>query len=150
MSMVLEKMRHYCAYQERCHQEVRARLSTYRLSATEAEALLAQLIEEGYLNEERFALAWAGGKFRMLQWGRVRIRHELRRKGLGDYNIRKALESIPEAEYQVSLERLARQRWGSIRRGPGTPSQNKRRLANYLLQRGFEPEIVWPTVEGCC
>lgn len=146
---VLEKMRHFCAYQERCHEEVRARLATYRLASTESEAILAQLIEEGFLNEERFAEAWAGGKFRMLQWGRVRIRYELRRKGVGDYNIRRALESIPEEDYQAALERLARQRWESIRGDSGQALQNKRRLASFLIQKGYEPALVWPIVERC-
>src|SRR6476620_10497067 len=92
----LQKIKHYCAYQERNHKEVKDKLYSFGLYRQEVEALLSQLIEEGYLNEERFAIAFAGGKFRLRQWGRVKIQYELKQKGISEYCIRKALMSIEE------------------------------------------------------
>ena len=76
----LQKLRHYCAYQERCHAEVKEKLYSFGLRKQMVEESIAQLIEEDYLNEERFAIQFAGGKFRMKQWGRVKIKHELKQK----------------------------------------------------------------------
>ncbi|TAH03079.1 MAG: RecX family transcriptional regulator, partial [Sphingobacteriales bacterium] len=76
----LQKLRQYCAYQERCHQEVKDKLYSYGLHQQQVEESISQLIEEDYLNEERFAKQYAGGKFRMKQWGKVKITYELKLK----------------------------------------------------------------------
>lgn len=142
IEQALEKMRHFCAYQERCHGEVRLRLKAFPLDAEEVETVVSRLIEDDFLNEERFAVAWAGGKFRMLQWGRVRIRYELKRKGLGEYNIRKGLAAIDEEEYISTLERLARARWETERRGAGHEGLKRQRLAAFLVRKGYEPDLI--------
>lgn len=147
MDQALEKMRHFCAYQERCHGEVRLRLRAFPLDADEVEAVVSKLIEDDFLNEERFALAWAGGKFRMLQWGRVRIRYELKRKGLGDYNIRKGLAAIDEDDYIATLERLAGARWETERRGTGNDLLKRQRLAAFLMRKGYESDLVREVTE---
>jgi regulatory protein len=142
VDQALEKMRHFCAYQERCHEEVRLRLRAFPLTADEMEAVVSKLIEDDFLNEERFAVAWAGGKFRMLQWGRVRIRYELKRKGIGEYNIRKGLAAIDEEDYIATLERMARARWETERRGSGHELLKRQRLTAFLVRKGFEPDLV--------
>lgn len=96
---VLQKAKHYCAYRERCHSEVREKLYSLRLHKNEVEQLLTQLIEEKFLNEERFAIAYAGGKFRIKNWGKEKIRYALKQKQVSAYCIRKALNSIGNSDY---------------------------------------------------
>ena len=96
----LPKAKHYCAYQERCHSEVKDKLYSFGLNKKEVEQILSQLIEENYLNEERFAIQFAGGRFRIKQWGRVKIKYELKQKQVSEYSIKKALEQIKETEYR--------------------------------------------------
>ena len=98
----LQKLKHYCAYQERCHSEVRDKLFSLGIWKRDQDAIIATLIEENYLNEERFALAYAGGKYRMKQWGRQRIRYELKQKQVSDYSIKKALKQIDEVNMELS------------------------------------------------
>jgi regulatory protein len=147
VEQALEQMRHFCAYQERCHGEVRARLARSPLVPEEVEEVVSRLIGEDFLNEERFAVALAGGKFRMLQWGRVRIRHELKRRGVSDANIRKGLSAIDEDDYLRVMERLAEQRWVSSVGRKGDLFDRRRRLAAYLLQKGFESDRVRALVD---
>src|SRR5690606_29368486 len=94
----LQKARHYCGYQERCHQEVKEKLYSFCLRKDEVEELLRTLIQENYLNEERFAIQFAGGKFRIKQWGKVKIQHALKQKQVSEYCIRKALASLDEED----------------------------------------------------
>jgi regulatory protein len=136
----LQKARHYCGYQERCHSEVQEKLYSFGLRKPQVEAALATLIEEGYLNEERFAVQYAGGHFRMKQWGRVRIRFELKQKRVSDYCIKKALAGIGEEEYVRTLARLAEQKWEKL---DGEDFLVRRRkLQDYLLQKGYEADKV--------
>src|ERR1700739_1361610 len=102
----LSKIKHFCAYQERCHAEVEEKLYAFGLRKTEVDVILASFIEENYLNEERFAIQFAGGKFRIKQWGRVKIRYELKKKQVSDYCIKKALSSIDEKDYRKTAEKL--------------------------------------------
>lgn len=143
----LQKARHYCSYQERSHAEAREKLYSLGLHKNEVEQSISQLIEENYLNEERFALQFAGGKFRMKQWGRVKIKYELKQKRISEYCIRKAIESIDEDEYLTTLEKLAGKKWTSIR-GVGTNRFVKMsKTTNYLLQHGFESNLVKQAVQ---
>jgi len=103
LEQALQKARHYCAYQERCHSEVKEKLYGFGLKRQEVEEALSRLIEESYLNEERFAIQFAGGRFRMKQWGRIRIRYELKQKQVGDYCIKKALAAIDQASEAADL-----------------------------------------------
>src|SRR5690606_26754360 len=88
----LQKLKHYCAYQERSHSEVVEKLYSLGVWKREHDAIIASLIEEGYLNEERFAIAFAGGKFRMKKWGRTKIKYELKQRQVSEYSIKKALK----------------------------------------------------------
>src|SRR5687767_12131092 len=111
----LQKLRHYCAYQERCHVEAKEKLYSFGLRKQMVEESLAQLIEEDYLNEERFAIQFAGGKFRMKQWGRVKIKHALKQKQVSVYCINKALNELDSADYDKTLHKLAKQKWDSVK-----------------------------------
>ena len=89
-----EKIKPYCAYQERCHREVKEKLYGYGLYGHDVEQIISRLIEENYLNEERFAVAYAGGHSRIKKWGKIKITQALRQKGVSAYCIKKALQSI--------------------------------------------------------
>src|SRR5690242_15375551 len=99
----LQKLRHYCGYQERCHSEVKAKLYELGVWKKDHDEIISSLIEDNYLNEERFAIQFAGGRFRMKQWGRVKIKYELKQKQVSEYCIKKALQQIPEEDYQRTL-----------------------------------------------
>lgn len=138
----LQKARHFCAYQERCHTEVREKLYSFGLYKQQVEELLTQLIEDDYLNEERFAQHFAGGKFRMKQWGRVKIKYELKQRRVSEYCIKKAMKEIDEDDYQQCLEKLAQKKWDSIK-GDGVNRFTKMsKTTDHLLQKGFEPELI--------
>jgi regulatory protein len=123
----VQKIKHYCAYQERCHSEVEDKLFQLGVRSRDHDAILAQLIEENYLNEERFAIAFAGGRFRLKKWGRIKIRHELKKRKVSEYCIKKALGQIDEEEYQKTLKKLAGQK----------------KSAELLIRKGYEPELVY-------
>lgn len=138
----LQKLRHYCAYQDRSHFEAREKLYSYGLRKQEVEESLSQLIEENFLNEERFAIQFAGGKFRMKQWGRTKIKYELKQKRVSEYCIKKALNSIDEEAYQKTLLQLAKKKWTSIKGDGVNLFVKMSKTKNFLLQRGFEPLLV--------
>lgn len=136
----LAKAKHYCAYQERSHQEVKEKLYGFGLRKSDVEQIISQLIEENYLNEERFAQQFAGGKFRMKKWGRIRIIHELKLRRISPYNIKQAIDAIDEDEYVRVLHRLASAKWKLLRNDQHIVRQVK--TQRYLIQKGFEPTLV--------
>jgi regulatory protein len=136
----LEKIKHYCGYQERCHQEVKEKLFGYGLHKKEVEEILSNIIENNYLNEERFATHFAGGKFRIKQWGKRKIQYELQQKGIGSYLIKLALKEISDEDYLVTLKKLAQKKWLSLK---GEQHMLRHSKTNaYLVQKGFEPSLV--------
>ena len=137
----LQKARQYCAYQERCHKEVKEKLYGYGLYKKEVEELLSQLIEDNYLNEERFAIQFAGGRFRIKHWGRVKIKYELKQKGVSEYCIKKALAAIDERDYMKALQKLFDEKLRTLKSEKNIFIK-KRKLQDHLMQKGFESEIV--------
>ena len=137
----LQKVKHYCAYQERSHSEVKDKLYSYGLHKSDVETILSQLIEENYLNEERFALQFAGGKFRMKQWGRVKIKYELKQRQVSEYCIKKALKSIDETAYEKTLQKLFDDKIKTLRSEKNIFIK-KKKVQDYLLQKGFEADLV--------
>lgn len=136
-----EKIKYYCAYQERSHKEVKEKLYSFGLYKEKVELLLSRLIEEGYLNEERFAIQFAGGKFRMKQWGKKKIEQGLKEKQVSPYCIKKAIAQIDDKDYEQTLERLATQKWDLLK-GEKNIFIKMRKLQDYLLQKGYEYEWV--------
>jgi regulatory protein len=141
------KIKHYCAYQERAHAEVKQKLYGYGLYKNEVELLISQLIEENYLNEERFALAFAGGKFRIKQWGKTKIKYELAQKQVSAYCIKKALASISAEDYEKTLARLAAEKLKTLQ-GEANIFVKKSKLQNYLVGKGYEFDVVGRVVSG--
>jgi regulatory protein len=136
----LQKLKHYCAYQERCHSEVKEKLYQIGVWKKDHDEIIATLIEENYLNEERFAIAYAGGKFRVNQWGRVKIRYELKQKQVSEYCIKKALKAIPDEDYENTVSRLARNKYESLK-GEQWLIRRKKTIS-YLMGKGFEAELI--------
>lgn len=137
-----QKLKHYCGYQDRCHSEVKTKAYSFGLRKAEVEELTSKLIEEDCLNEERFAKLYAGGKFRIKQWGRIKIKTELKQKRVSEYCISKALKEIGEKEYLSVLNKLARKRWDAVT-GLGINLFVKMtRTRNYLLSKGYESEFI--------
>jgi regulatory protein len=136
----LQKLRHYCGYQERCYSEVKEKLYGLGVFKNEHDSIITTLIEEGYLNEERFAIAFAGGKFRVKQWGRVKIKYELKQKQVSEYSIKKALQQIKENEYKGVLKKLADEKYAALKNEQHLV--RKKKTIDYLLLRGFEMELV--------
>ena len=143
----LPKIKQYCAYQERCHSEVREKLYSMGLYKNDVEPLVAQLIEENYLNEERFAIQYAGGKFRMNHWGKVKIKYALRQKQVSDYSIRKALGEISESDYLSTLQQLTEQKLRTLN-GEKNALVKKRKLQDYLIGKGYELELVMKVMKN--
>jgi len=137
----LQKLKHYCSYQERCHKEVKEKLYGLGLWKKDVEVLISQLIEENYLNEERFAQLFAGGKFRIKQWGRVKIRHALKQKQISESSIKKGLNEIDEDAYNKTIHKLATAKWKTLK-GEKNISIKKSKTMNFLLQRGFETALA--------
>jgi regulatory protein len=142
----LQKLKHYCGYQERSHSEVKEKLYSLGVWKKDHDEIISTLIEENYLNEERFAMAFAGGKFRMKQWGRVKIRYELKQKQVSDYCIKKAMKQIDEEEYFKTAEKLARSKYGSLKTEQYLV--RKKKTMDYLMQKGFENDLIRQIVES--
>ncbi|MFZ4770019.1 MAG: regulatory protein RecX [Ferruginibacter sp.] len=137
----LQKAKQYCAYQERSHNEVKEKLYGFGLYKNDVEELLSVLIEENYLNEERYAIAFAGGKFRMKQWGRVKIKYELQQKRVSTYCIKKALAEIDEEDYEKCLKKLAEAKLATLKSEKNI-FVKKSKLQSYLMQKGFEHTLI--------
>ncbi|MDH5396629.1 MAG: RecX family transcriptional regulator [Cyclobacteriaceae bacterium] len=134
------KAARYCAYQERTQRQVRDKLYQLGLHTDEVENTLSELIQENYVNEERFARAYAGGKFRMKKWGRNKIKMGLKGLGLTDYCIRKGLEEIDEESYTIALQHLIEKKGETL--GDTDPRERQHKLIRYLLSRGYENELI--------
>lgn len=141
----LQKLKHYCAYQERSHSEVKEKLYDLGVWKKDHDDIIAALIEENYLNEERFAIAYAGGKFRMKQWGRVKIKYELKQKQVSDYCIKKAIKQIDEDEYLKTLQKLAKEKYAALKGEQYLI--RKKKTTDYLMQKGFEMELIRRALE---
>ncbi len=138
----LQKLRHYCSYQERCHAEVKEKLYSFGLNKQVVEESISQLIEENYLNEERFAIQFAGGKFRVKQWGRQKIKHALKLKRVSEYCIRKGLQEIDEEQYIKTLDKLATRKWRSVKGAGITRFVKTQKTTATLLQKGYEADLI--------
>ena len=140
------KIFRYCTYQERCHSEVRNKLYTYGLSRVDVDSMLTGLITEGFLNEERFAKAYAGGKFRMKQWGKLKIENELEFRGLTKNCIAIGLKEIDAADYVKTLKDLINKKTTQLEEVNSFILRDK--IAQYIIHKGYEPELVWNMIKS--
>ncbi len=136
-----KKMEKYCAYQERCHKEVRSKLKEMKMIPQAVDRIMVHLIEHNFLNEERFAKAFVRGKFRIKKWGRNRLVRELKFREISKYSINKALEQIDDSDYQETLDILVKKRIEQVKET--NLYKRRKKVADYLLYRGWESHLVY-------
>tara|TARA_R110002167_G_scaffold87159_4_gene235740 strand:+ start:1984 stop:2466 length:483 start_codon:yes stop_codon:yes gene_type:complete len=138
------KLEGYCAYQDRCHKEVISKLREMNMIPQAIDLIVGHLIQENFLNEERFARSFARGKFKIKKWGKNRIINELKHRDISKYNITTALKEIESKEYLNTFNALAKKRLSEIREKD--LQKRRKKLADYLLYRGWESGMVYEKV----
>ncbi|WP_432673245.1 regulatory protein RecX [Flavobacterium sp. SM2513] len=135
------KAENYCVYQERCHQEVISKLQSMRMIPQAIDVIMVHLIEHDFLNETRFATSFARGKHRIKNWGTIRIKRELKMRGISEYNIKVGLKELADEDYQSNFDRLAEKHWGQM------TEKNKlikrKKFCDFLLRKGFESDLIY-------
>jgi regulatory protein len=135
----------FCAYQERSQHEVRQKLYDYGLFSGELEEVIVELIEGNFLNEERFARAYAGGKFRMKKWGRLKIKQGLQQHKVSTWCLNAAMEEISEDAYLEALEGIIKKKWEHLK---GKKEFERKQLcARYAQSRGYESDLIWEALK---
>lgn len=140
----INKIEHYCAYQERCHEEVASKLHSMKMDSTEIDEIIIKLIADNFLNEERFACSFARGKHRIKHWGRIKITNELKSRKINQTLINIALKEISPEEYADTFHTLAERHWESIRES--NPLKKRKKFCDYMLRRGFESNLVFEKI----
>lgn len=134
------KLMQFCAYRDRSHKEVEEKLREMRMIPEACEHIIIELMQEGFLNEERFARSFARGKFRIKKWGRIKIRQELKRRDISEPLIQLAMTEIDEAEYQNTLEEVADKKIKLL--DSLSSYKEKKKLIDFLLRKGYESHLV--------
>ena len=138
---IKHKLEYYCSYQDRCHKEVEEKLYSFRLSTSEKEQLLIYLIENNFINEERFAQSFVRGKHNYKFWGKNRIVNELKFRNISSRIITIVLKEIPEETYLENFHQLAEKHWNNITERKG-PKKNKK-FVDFLLRKGYETSLIY-------
>ncbi|QAA82377.1 RecX family transcriptional regulator [Aequorivita sp. H23M31] len=141
-----KRMERYCTYQERCHKEVNQKLYEMRMIPQARDQIIHHLLQHNFLNETRFAQAFARGKFRAKKWGKQRIVNELKIREISKFNIQIALKEIPDSEYYKTFEELAEKRMDQLISEKDLQKKRKK-LADYLFYRGWESDLVYGKVK---
>ena len=141
---ILKKVLHYCAYQDRCTQEVRTKLSTFDLPDSEKEKMLKLLVDEGFIDDERYASTFVKSKTHLKKWGVNKIRMSLKMKGVSDEIIANALSELDPEIYREELVKVLKAK----KINETDPYKRKAKLAQYAIQKGYEPTLVWEAVKN--
>ncbi len=141
----LKKIEHFCAYQERCHDEVISKLHSMKMDLEEIDQIMVHLIAENFINEERFACSFARGKHRIKHWGKIRIVNELKFRNISQTLINTALKEISSEEYLETFQALAERHWKTIKEANSLKKRKK--FCDYLLRRGFESNLIYDKVK---
>jgi regulatory protein len=142
---ILSKAKQYCSYQERCLSEVKTKFEEWQVQPKIAVKILAQLIQNDYLNEERFAKNYATGKFRQKQWGKNKIIHALKQKQIPDLIIQIGVEEIDDSEYIDALTKLLKKKSKEIKETNHHKKNYK--MATYAINKGFRSALVWDVID---
>lgn len=141
----VSKLQAYCAYQERCHKEVRQKLRDLGIWGDDVDEIITELITDNFLNELRYAQAFAGGKFRIKKWGKIRIVQALKFSRVSAYSIKKALQTeIPDEEYETTLRELLEKKDRVLRES--NPYKRRQKLAKFVQDKGYESALVWSII----
>lgn len=136
----INKLEYYCAYQERCHKEVINKLYTLKISSAMHDEIIVHLIENNFLNEQRFATSFARGKHRISGWGKNRIITELKIRNISPFLIKKALKEIDDTMYYQTLEKISQQRWENLT--DQDIEKKKMKLMGFLHRKGYEYDLI--------
>ena len=136
-----QKAEHYCAYQERCHQEVINKLVSMRMIPQAIDVIMVHLIEHDFLNETRFAASFARGNHRIKHWGTLRITRELKTRGISEYNIKEGLKELDAADYQTHFDLLAEKHW--IKMTEKNKLVKRKKFCDFFLRKGFESNLIY-------
>jgi len=139
-----QKLEHYCAYQDRCHDEVLQKLRTLKMTREEIDEIVVHLIAQNFLNEERFARSYARGKHRMSHWGKIRIVRELKLRHISKYNIDAALKEIEE-EYLDNFHQFSTHHWEVLKEQ--NLLKKKKKWSDYLIRKGFETNLIFEKMQ---
>jgi len=142
----LEKLKHYCAYQDRCHSEVKYKLIELGIRGDDIDDITIDLLQGDYLNEERFARSFARGKFLMKRWGKNKIKIKLREKQVSSFCIEKGLTEIKDVDYSKTLSQVIATKWHELRDKKFSQTK-KQKVAAFAIQRGFESNLVWAVLK---
>ena len=145
-SEALQRLMKFCAYQERCQQEVDNKLREWGFFSEDRAELIVRLIGENFLNEERFARAYCRGKFRQKKWGRLKIKQGLKQKGITDKLSGIAMTEIDEESYRKNLADLLSKKSKLLKERDSFKRNYK--LANYVISRGYESDLVWDEIRN--
>ncbi len=135
------KAARFCAYRERTQKEVREKVHSYGLFGDDAELVVSELITEGFINEERFATSYAGGKFRLKKWGKLKIKQGLEQHGLTVYCVNKGLAAIDDEAYLITLKTLLEKKWDQLE--VADVFIRRHQTARFLIGKGYEPDLIW-------
>jgi len=141
MKEIQQKLEYYCVYQERCYKEIENKLFDFQLTASDREKILISLIENNFVNEERFAKSFVRGKHNYKFWGKNRIINELKFRNISSRIIQEALKEIPEATYLENFHRLAEKHWDTIKERKGQKKNKK--FVDFLLRKGYETSLIF-------
>lgn len=145
ISEAKQKLEYYCAYQERCHNEVIEKMRSYAITPQEIDEVVVHLIEHNFLNEERFACSFARGKHRIKSWGKIRIVNELKFRKISQYNINTALKEITPDEYLETFHKLAENHWETMREN--NVIKKRKKFCDFLLRKGWESNLIYDKVK---
>ena len=137
-------LENYCAYQERCHKEVEKKLHELKMIPEAREKIILHLLQHNFLNEERFAKTFVRGKFRIKKWGKYRLTLELKKRGVSKHNINLAISQIPDSTYIEAFNDISKRKFDALRET--NVLKKKKKLADYLLYRGWESHLVYAKV----
>ncbi len=141
-----KRMENYCAYQDRCHQEIERKLYTMQMIPEAREVIILHLMEQDFLNEERFSKSFARGKFRIKSWGKQRIIRELKMRNISAYNINTALGEIDDEIYSQTLTGITQKRFDLI--NESNVYKKRKRLTDYLMRKGYENDLIYEAVRA--
>ncbi|TVZ56643.1 regulatory protein [Lutibacter sp. Hel_I_33_5] len=142
---IKRKLEQYCVYRDRCHKEVEQKMKEYKLIPEAREMILLSLMQDNFLNEERFAKSFARGKFRIKHWGKNRIVRELKFRNISAYIMKTALKEIDETEYSEKLIQIAVKRNEIITET--NHYKRRKKLADYLFRKGFESDLIYKVLK---
>ena len=144
LNEVKSRIRFYCAKEDRCQQQVMDKLLDYGVSIGMSEEILLELIQEKYINEERYARSFCSGKFKIKKWGRQKIIFELKKKRVSEVCIQRGLEEINEAAYLHTLQQLLEKKKSLMKNT--NQFVRKKKMVDYLVRKGYESDLVWEAV----